>query len=197
MEEIMRVLKPGGYFEYNLVDCEIINGSSSSREFAGTLAMNLADKNHDPFPARRFISRLRKAGFKNEDIKRSWIFAPLAATAPKPKPLPKDNIVSPITAQKSQLPGLPDLVMEEIKADMAKKVGQWEEEKAVPSGCTDAVASISGLIGGWALERMARRVGMNGIEVATALGEVVRDEVEGGNRAGLKTLVGWARKPSL
>lgn len=194
MEEVMRVLKPGGYFEYNLVDCEILNGSSSSREFAGNLAMNLADKNHDPFPARRFISRLHKAGFKKEEIKRSWIFAPLAASAPKPKPLPKDNIISPVEQVKPQLPGFPDLVMEEIKADMAKKMGHWEEQKAVPEGSTDGIAAISGLIGGWALERMACRIGMNGIEIATALGEVARDEIETGHRSGLKTLVGWARK---
>jgi U6 snRNA-associated Sm-like protein LSm2 len=81
LQECMRVLKPGGYLEFFVMDAEIARagpyGSATSVEFG----FNLKTRGYDPNPTRGFLSRVKKSGFIN--IKRAWIFLPMGTVPPE------------------------------------------------------------------------------------------------------------------
>ncbi|KAH8732883.1 hypothetical protein GQ44DRAFT_601148 [Phaeosphaeriaceae sp. PMI808] len=62
LKECYRCLKPGGVFEYNLLDADMIH--------AGRIAQAMGVD---------FLSRVQKAGFK--DVQRSWMILPMGKTA--------------------------------------------------------------------------------------------------------------------
>ncbi|KAG9228362.1 hypothetical protein BJ875DRAFT_477673 [Amylocarpus encephaloides] len=77
LAECMRILKPGGYLEFSIMDSDIVNygpqGLAKSVEFG----FNLKTLGYDPQPTKLWLPRLKKAGFVS--VKRAWTFLPMGA----------------------------------------------------------------------------------------------------------------------
>ncbi|KAJ4858577.1 methyltransferase domain-containing protein [Trichoderma breve] len=168
LRECMRVLKPGGYLEFSLLDSDIMNagplGLAKSVEFGFTLKT----LGYDPSPTKLWLGRLARAGF--HDVRRAWVCLPVGA-----KP-----VVKPPTPPKDSPSG----------ADV--KVCQMD---AMVMGSTDDIASVCSIAGGWSWERWLLRCEMEK-EAGKCLEGVHAVMEEGRNgRAGFRMLNGYARKP--
>ncbi|RKU40388.1 hypothetical protein DL546_002094 [Coniochaeta pulveracea] len=191
MAECLRVLKPGGYLEFSLLDADIINpgplGLAKSVEFGFTLKT----LGYDASPSKLFVNRLYRAGF--EDLKRSWMCLPLG---PKPgPPLPPAS--------------------RDSKTQSPRVEGRVCQMEAMVTGSADNLAAVSGFVAGWSWEKWILRTEMEKIagEKRLGLGDIVNPGVkmreagegvrnvhgiveEGRARGGaLRMLRGWARKP--
>lgn len=185
MAEIYRVLKPGGYIEFSVLDSDIMNagplGNAKNVEFG----FALKTLGYDPTPTRLFLGRLQRAGF--ESPKRAWISLP----------------VGPKHAAKTRLP----------TSNNAE--GQTLDLEAMVSGSTNGLAAVTGLAAGWSWERWMLRSEMEKVagelrlaDIATASAAVqeagkgldgVHDIIEEGRSCGasFRMLKGYARKPRL
>ncbi|KAG5980516.1 hypothetical protein E4U55_003931 [Claviceps digitariae] len=196
LRECMRVLKPGGYLEFSIMDSDIINagplGLAKSVEFGFTLKT----LGYDPSPSKLWLGRLSRAGF--DQVRRAWICLPLGARHKMnmpPTPPPKDNISSYAT----------------------KKSGKIEPSyhtlNATDMGSTDNIANVCSILGGWSWERWLLRCEMEKVagemrlvdtvtagpamtEAGKCL-EGVHAVMEEGRdlKAGFRMLNGYARKP--
>lgn len=188
LQECMRVLKPGGYLEFSLLDSDIMNagplGLAKSVEFGFTLKT----LGYDPNPTKLWLGRLARAGFR--DARRAWLCLPVGA-----KP-----VVKPPTPPKDNLPG-PDV-----------KVCQMD---AMVMGSTDNIANVCGIAGGWSWERWLLRCEMEKVAGELRLVDTVTASPaikeaskclegfhavmeEGRNcRAGFRMLNGYTRKPQV
>jgi SAM-dependent methyltransferase len=188
LRECMRVLKPGGYLEFSLLDSDIMNagplGLAKSVEFGFTLKT----LGYDPNPTKLWLGRLARAGF--HDTRRAWLCLPVGA-----KP-----VVKPPTPPKDNLPG----------ADV--KVCQMD---AMVMGSTDDIANVCSIAGGWSWERWLLRCEMEKVagelrlvdtvtaspaikEAGKCLEGIHAVMEEGRNcRAGFRMLNGYARKPQV
>lgn len=186
LRECMRVLKPGGYLEFSLLDSDIMNagplGLAKSVEFGFTLKT----LGYDPSPTKLWLGRLARAGF--HDVRRAWVCLPVGA-----KP-----VVKPPTPPKDSPSG----------ADV--KVCQMD---AMVMGSTDDIANVCSIAGGWSWERWLLRCEMEKVagelrlvdtvtaspaikEAGKCLEGVHAVMEEGRNgRAGFRMLNGYARKP--
>ncbi|KAL7946601.1 band 7 family domain-containing protein [Trichoderma barbatum] len=186
LRECMRVLKPGGYLEFSLLDSDIMNagplGLAKSVEFGFTLKT----LGYDPSPTKLWMGRLARAGF--HDVRRAWVCLPVGARpVVKPPTPPKDN---PNGAE--------------------VQVCQMD---AMVMGSTDDIASVCSIAGGWSWERWLLRCEMEKVagelrlvdtvtaspaikEAGKCLEGVSAVMEEGRNcRAGFRMLNGYARKP--
>lgn len=77
LKECMRVLKPGGYLEFAVMDSDIVNAGPLGLAKSVEFGFSLKTRGYDPVPTKAFVSRLRNAGFAN--IKRAWVFLPMGA----------------------------------------------------------------------------------------------------------------------
>ncbi|KAM0250192.1 hypothetical protein ACHAQJ_008735 [Trichoderma viride] len=188
LSECMRVLKPGGYLEFSLLDSDIMNagplGLAKSVEFGFTLKT----LGYDPNPTKLWMGRLARAGF--HDTRRAWLCLPVGA-----KP-----VVKPPTPPKDNLPG----------ADV--QVCQMD---AMVMGSTDDIANVCSIAGGWNWERWLLRCEMEKVagelrlvdtvtaspaikEAGKCLEGIHAVMEEGRNcRAGFRMLNGYARKPQV
>lgn len=173
LHECLRILKPGGYLEFLVLDSEIVQagplGSAVSVEFN----FNLKTRGYDPTPTKAFLGRLRKAHFTN--MKRAWMYLPLGS-AVRP-----DTYTTPREAPSPTHP--------------TSALGS--EAVLGPVGSTDDVASISGLLGGWLWEQWMLKLHMEMGKEKEKLLEGVSGAIEEGRGtgAGWRCLSGWARKP--
>ena len=189
LTECYRVLKPGGYLEFSVLDSDIINagprGLAKSVEFGFTLKT----LGYDPSPTRLFLGRLDRAGF--EGVRRAWMCLPMG-------PKPKAATIRP-AAPIDPNTGLPVATV---------------ELEAMVSGSADAVAAVTGLAAGWSWERWLLRTeaekmagelrlsdtvaGGDGVREAAKGIAGVHDIVEEGRAGGaaFRLLRGYARKPS-
>jgi SAM-dependent methyltransferase len=187
LRECMRVLKPGGYFEFSLLDSDVMNagpiGLAKSVEFGFTLKT----LGYDPTPTKMWLGRLTRAGF--DEVRRAWLCMPMGERRPsKPPPIPlKDSPTG-----------------QEVKT---------LELEAMVTGSSDGAASVCGIVGGWSWERWLLRCEMervagelrlcdtvtNGaamLEAGKCLDGVAAIVEEGRNcGAGWRLLNGYARKP--
>ncbi|KAG5928641.1 hypothetical protein E4U42_000246 [Claviceps africana] len=194
LRECMRVLKPGGYLEFSIMDSDIINagplGLAKSVEFGFTLKT----LGYDPSPSKLWLGRLSRAGF--DQVRRAWVCLPLGArrkTSTPPTPPMKDDASSPV---KSGGNGSCHAVT--TVTDM---------------GGSDNIANVCSIVGGWSWERWLLRCEMEKVagemrlvDTVTA-GEAMREAgkcldgvhavMEEGRdcKAGFRMLKGYARKP--
>ena len=77
LKECHRVLKPGGYLEFSIMDSEIVNAGPLGLAKSVEFGFNLKTLGYDPSPTKSFLSRLRSTGFVG--MKRAWVFLPMGA----------------------------------------------------------------------------------------------------------------------
>jgi len=165
LTECMRVLKPGGYLEFSIMDSDIVNAGPLGLAKSVEFGFNLKTLGYDPVPTKAWMSRLKKNGYVG--IKRAWTFLPMGTK-------------------------VADKVINRDSMGVEKKL----ELEAMVSGSTEAVASVCGLVGGWAWEKWLLRCKVQTVGEEGRL-DGVQDIVEEGRAcgAGWRTVSGWARKP--
>ncbi|KAL8360342.1 hypothetical protein RB601_007299 [Gaeumannomyces tritici] len=189
LRECMRVLKPGGFLEFSVMDSDVVNAGPLGNAKAVEFGFALKTLGYDPNPSRMFLGRLARAGF--EGARRAWTCLPMgprpasAAAAGRP-PAPRDSAGCLIPTV---------------------------ELEATVTGSADNVAAVTGFAAGWSWERWLLRAEMEAVsgelrlsDTVTA-GEAMRQAgksldgvhaiVEEGRQVGScwRVLRGYARKP--
>jgi SAM-dependent methyltransferase len=77
LKECLRVLKPGGYLEFSIMDSDVVNAGPLGLAKSVEFGFNLKTLGYDPHPTKLWLPRLRNAGFVG--IKRAWVFLPMGA----------------------------------------------------------------------------------------------------------------------
>lgn len=171
LQECRRCLKPGGYLEFFVMDAEISRAGPYATAASVEFAFNLKTRGYDPLPTKRFLGRLRSAGFVG--VKRAWTFLSMG-NEPVQAQLPRET---------------PD-----------PRVKSWVDEyEAVhgPVGSTADIASVTGLFGGWMWEqwllKLQVEMGRERHRLLEGIGSVFDEGRKNG--AGWTCLSGWAMKP--
>jgi SAM-dependent methyltransferase len=176
LKECHRCLKPGGVFEYNLLDADMIHAGRNAQAMGVEFGFNLKTRGYDAQSTKSFIPRLNKAGFK--DIQRAWMVLPMGKTAANWRE--ELNVGAKVTQQEKT-----------ISAD-----GEVEFEDTPVFGSTTDVAMLTGIVGSFAWERWLLRLQMEmGKDEAKLLEGVVQMLEEGAqSNSAWRTLTGYARK---
>ena len=198
LEECLRVLKPGGYLEYFLFDNDIVNPGPLAVELSTKFTNELEANSYDPYPTRKWIKRLNKAGYG--DMKRAWIFLPMAPQV-KPKPPSKDSEyeVQPQAQQPQQNSSFNNNI-DAVKEEVRRKLEAWEDFGTMKmKGSTESVAPVTGLVGSWVWERWMLKTSAEtgkGSEWNISLDTIGSVLDEGRDmKSGWRAMMGWARKP--
>ena len=169
LKECYRVLKPGGYLEFMLMDADMTHAGPLANAMSVEFGFKLKTRGYDPSPTKSFLRRLRKQNFV--DVKRAWMFLPAGSPTQDPY-MPRET----------PLPNPPS-------ADGAEAVHG-------PVGSTANVANLTGLLGSWMWEQwMLKLQTETGTETDKLLKGVAGVIEESRNcEAGWRCLSGWARK---
>jgi SAM-dependent methyltransferase len=166
LKECMRILKPGGYLEFSIMDSDIVNAGPLGLAKSVEFGFNLKTLGYDPSPTKLWLGRLKRSGFVG--IKRAWVFLPMGAKTDENKIVNRDSV----------------------------GVERTLELEAMVSGNTNDAASVSGLVGGWAWEKWLLRCKVQTVGDEGMLEGVQGIVEEGrACGAGWRTVNGWARKP--
>ncbi|KFY76431.1 hypothetical protein V499_03932 [Pseudogymnoascus sp. VKM F-103] len=167
LAECMRILKPGGYLEFNMLDSDIMNAGPLGQAKSVEFGFSLKTRGYDATPTKAWLGRLSRAGFVG--VKRAWMVLPMGAPTPVARPVSRDSM----------------------------GVERPLELEAMVTGSTAAAASITGLVGGWAWEKwmlkLQMEIGVAEENLLEGVGEIVEEGRQAG--AGWRGLSGWARKP--
>ncbi|WYZ42946.1 hypothetical protein EsH8_VI_000645 [Colletotrichum jinshuiense] len=192
LKECMRVLKPGGYLEFSVLDSDIMNAGPLGLAKSVEFGFDLKTLGYDPNPTKMFLGRLSRTGF--DEVRRAWMCLPMGARHPSQQ-------------QQKPLPSLP--VRQTSTGEEVRTVTM----EAMVTGSTDGVANVTGIVGGWSWERWLLRCEMEKVSGELRLADTVTDgaamreagkSVEGvaaiveegrGCGAGWRMLNGYARKP--
>ncbi|KAK4152273.1 hypothetical protein C8A00DRAFT_16403 [Chaetomidium leptoderma] len=191
LKECMRVLKPGGYIEFSLLDADIMNAGPLGNAKAVEFNFALQTLGYDPNPTRSFLGRLNTAGF--DEVRRAWVCLPVG-----PKRPPRPTVSVAASTRDSTL-------------GASVNVHSLE---AIVAGSSENVAAITGVAAGWSWERwllraeMEKAAGELRLADTVTPGEAMREEagkmiaavhavVEEGRAMGscFRMLKGYARKP--
>ena len=200
LAECRRVLKPGGYLDFAVLDSDLMNAGPLGLAKSVEFGFALKTLGYDPQPTRLFLGRLARAGF--EGVRRAWTCLPVGSST-------HTSSNNNNKAGSSAAPTPPN-------------GGRRLELDALVTGTTDAAAGVAGLAGGWAWERWLLRCEMekvasegrldpvvamvsgagagedgNDDETGSKCLEDVHAVIEEGRRcgAGFRVLMGFARKP--
>ncbi|KAJ0270341.1 hypothetical protein COL940_011746 [Colletotrichum noveboracense] len=192
LKECLRVLKPGGYLEFSVLDSDIMNAGPLGLAKSVEFGFDLKTLGYDPNPTRMFLGRLSRAGF--DEVRRAWMCLPVGARRPSQQ-------------QGKPLPSLPARV-----SPTGQEVRTVTME-AMVTGSTDGIANVTGIVGGWSWERWLLRCEMEKVSGELRLADMVTEGaamreagksvegvaaiVEEGRScgAGWRMLSGYARKP--
>lgn len=165
LKECMRVLKPGGYLEFSIMDSDIVNAGPRGLAKSVEFGFNLRTLGYDPTPSKAWLRRLRDAGFV--DTKRAWLFLPMGAKMEN-KIQSRDSMGVEV---KLELEAMVQGSTENV-ACVTGVVGSWAWEK-------------------WLLRYKIQCEGNEG--KLDGIQEIVEEGRACG--AGWRTINGWARKP--
>ncbi|KAI1459391.1 hypothetical protein F4805DRAFT_79392 [Annulohypoxylon moriforme] len=185
LSECMRVLKPGGYLEFSVLDSDITNAGPLGLAKSVEFGFALKTLGYDSSPTRMFISRLHRAGF--DGVRRAWVCLPMG-----PDPAVRRN--------------------RRVACDSVTGVERPLDLEAMVCGSTEAAASVTGLAGSWAWEKWLLRCETEKVASEGRLGffeveaesenvnkclDGVHEIIEEGRKigAGFRCLNGYARKP--
>ncbi|KAI8252838.1 hypothetical protein K4K57_009486 [Colletotrichum sp. SAR 10_99] len=192
LKECLRVLKPGGYLEFSVLDSDIMNAGPLGLAKSVEFGFDLKTLGYDPNPTKMFLGRLSRAGF--DEVRRAWMCLPVGARRPSQqqgKPLPS-------------LPARDSPTGQEVRTVTME---------AMVTGSTDGIANVTGIVGGWSWERWLLRCEMEKVSGELRLADMVTEGaamreagksvegvaaiVEEGRScgAGWRMLSGYARKP--
>lgn len=165
LKECYRVLKPGGYLEFSIMDSDIVNAGPLGLAKSVEFGFQLKTLGYDPNPTKLWLPRLRDSGFVG--IKRAWVFLPMGAKI-EAKPEARDSTGVELKLQlEAMVTG-----STENAASICGVVGGWAWEK-------------------WL---MRCRVQTMGDEAKMDYVQDVIEEGRA-RGAGWRTVNGWARKP--
>lgn len=188
LHECMRVLKPGGYLEFSVMDSDIINAGPLGRAKSVEFGFTLKTLGYDPSPTKMWLGRLARAGF--DDVRRAWVCLPMGAK------------------RKMSMPPTPPL-----KDDVSIRSGKVCQMDAMVMGSSDNIANVCSIVGGWNWERWLLRCEMEKVGGEMRLADTVTTGAamrEAGKcldgvhavmeegrscKAGFRMLNGYARKP--
>jgi len=175
LKECYRVLKPGGVFDFSLIDADIIHAGRQAQAMGVEFGFNLKTRGYDAAPTKAFIPRLNKAGF--QDVQRTWMMLPMGKTSANWK----DTLSVGVDKQEER----------SITPD-----GQVCVQEAPTFGTTSDAALLTGMVGSWAWEKWLLKLQMEmGKEDERLLEGVVQVLEEGAkNNSGWRYLTGFARK---
>jgi len=191
LQECLRILKPGGYLEFDLLDAELAHPEAATQALGVEFAFKLRTRGYDPASGKTFLPRLKRAGF--HDIKRAWMLLPVADVSPTWTDSGKSSASS-----NSTITGAPrEDYFAETERSISPNGGVVTYEPPV-TGSTEDVRAITGLVGARSWEQwMLKLAGEMGREEEDCLEGVAR-ALESAGRAGAgsgwRCLVGWARK---
>ncbi|KAI9701983.1 MAG: hypothetical protein M1836_001327 [Candelina mexicana] len=193
LAECLRVLKPGGYLEFEIFDADLVHAGPLGLAMSVEFAFNLKTRGYDPYATRNWIGRLSRAGFMG--VKRAWLFLPLSGNA--------------AATSSSSSSGQVQKQVDEVQRGLGirKSIGSGghgevvggvvDDEKNEIMGSTHDAASIAGVVGSWAWERWMLKLQIEMGKSEDRALESVGAVLEEGRRtgAGWRCLTGWARKP--
>ncbi|KAL2182826.1 hypothetical protein L209DRAFT_760084 [Thermothelomyces heterothallicus CBS 203.75] len=200
LRECMRVLKPGGYLEFTLLDADIMNAGPLGNAKAVEFHFALQTLGYDPNPTRSFLGRLHAAGF--DEIRRAWVCLPVG-----PKHPPQSVYT---TASRNSTASSSSSSSSSSPSSSSVKIHRLE---AMVTGSTDNIAAVTGIAAGWSWERwllraeMERAAGELRLADTVTPGRAMREAgkmiadvhsvVEEGRKIGscFRMLRGYARKP--
>lgn len=190
LRECQRVLKHGGYLEFDLMDAELVHADAASQAVGVEFAFNLKTRGYDPTSGKSFLPRLKRAGFG--DIKRAWMVLPVADVVPRWT----DSGKTP-SSTSTIMPG--NGREDYFGADFERYIGpNGEIEHYAPplTGSTKDVRAMTGLVGARSWEQWMLKLNSEmGRSEERCLEGVAKALEEGGRgNAGWRCLVGWAKK---
>ncbi|OBT57866.1 hypothetical protein VE04_02207, partial [Pseudogymnoascus sp. 24MN13] len=80
LAEGMRILKPGGYLEFNMLDSDIMNAGPLGQAKSVEFGFSLKTRGDGATPTQAWLGRLARAGFVG--VKRAWMVLPMGAPTP-------------------------------------------------------------------------------------------------------------------
>ncbi|KKY17335.1 putative snp3 protein [Phaeomoniella chlamydospora] len=171
--ECLRVLKPGGYLEFSVMDAAILRAGPRASAMSVEFEFNLRTRGYDPAPSKMFLTRLRRSRFAN--IRSAWLALPMSVEAPEKQVL-----------RETPFPQCPSVT------DLAKY-----EAVQGPVGSTGNVANVAGLLGGWMWEqwkvKLEKEMGKEQEKWLDGFGNAIEEGRDSG--AAYKLLTGYAQKP--
>lgn len=177
LAECNRVLRPGGYLEFSLLDSEILHAGPRATALSVEFGFNLKTRGYDPNPTKNFLPRVHKAGFSH--VKRAWIFTPMGAPS------------SAKTPTGAELPETPPPDVSTLEADLVHFEAIHGE-----AGSTADVAPMTAMVGAWEWEKwllkLHNEMGREGEDLLANVAVMMEEGKRGG--AGWRCLKGWARK---
>jgi SAM-dependent methyltransferase len=192
LQECLRVLKPGGYLEFDLLDAELAHPDAATQALGVEFAFKLRTRGYDPASGKTFLPRLKRAGF--HDIKRAWMLLPVADVSPTWTDSGKSSASSTSTVTATAAHG--DYFVESERS--IGDNGAVVTYEPPVTGSTKDVRAITGLVGArqweqWIL-KLAGEMGREEEECLESVGRALESAGRAGEGAGWRCLVGWARK---
>lgn len=97
LKECMRILKPGGYLEFSIMDSDIVNAGPMGLAKSVEFGFNLKTLGYDPSPTKLWLGRLKRAGFVG--IKRAWVFLPMGADPDHGSDVERNSVGDPLETE--------------------------------------------------------------------------------------------------
>ncbi|KAL1305730.1 hypothetical protein AAFC00_007316 [Neodothiora populina] len=203
LNEIHRILKPGGYLEFAATDASLLHPGPLGHALSVEFSFNLRTRGYDPTASTSLLPRLRKAGF--DMIRRGWYVLPMADVRPRWTDAGKSNnggdALGPnapppatTTSRKPVQRGSGTMNFFQVEKSIGPN-GSVELYKPALTGSTADVQAMTGLVGSKAWEEWMLKLGAEmGKSEAQVMDQISRVLEEGSNQSGWKCLKGWARK---
>jgi len=121
LKECMRVLRPGGYIEFALLDSDLIKAGRLGTTLSFEFSSSLKSRGYDPTPTKTWLRRLRNAGFGQ--VRRAWLVLPMSQVS---------ATVEGSTADASHITGMVgswawERWMQKLQNEMGNDGKQWLE----------------------------------------------------------------------
>ncbi|OCT47969.1 hypothetical protein CLCR_03829 [Cladophialophora carrionii] len=198
LRECMRVLKPGGYLDYMIMESSIAHAGSRAEAMSVEFGFELHRRGYEREAGRSWLKRLKREGFVG--VKRAWMFLPMGKRPPEEA---EEQIHGYTGGWQSWRQGAKPFVpaprpISEVST-ISKIVRQYMDVEAVqgPIGSTQDVADLTGLLGARMWEEWLVKVRAESGREESRWLEGVDEMIEEGKEqgSGWKVLIGWARKP--